>query len=127
MTTIVWRGPWVATTQYNPGDAVGYVASSYVTSSEPTIGTPPPQDPSWDLLAGPGLVWMGPYTDSTGYVPGQAVGHMGSSFVAVADAAPNPPPPQMGIWDLLAAAGAAGAGVAWRGEWSAGTQYETNN
>ncbi|MGA8890342.1 MAG: hypothetical protein WB493_02150, partial [Anaeromyxobacteraceae bacterium] len=57
-------------------------------------------------------MWLGAWSAQTGYVVGDAVSHLGSSWVAVA-ASQGVAPPNAQSWSLLAAVGAQGpAGVA---------------
>jgi len=79
----------------------------------------------------PGLVWQGPWDNSTYYVATDAVEHDGSCYVAL-DAHTGSEPPSS-HWALLAAKGDNGEpgpkgdtgspGLVWQGEWNELTTY----
>lgn len=92
-------------------------------------------DPGVGGAGTPGLIWSGYFYGSNTYAPPQAVsfstGGVTSSYISkVTNPGPgSAPPPDPTYWDLLASgnAGAAGAGLVWRGPWLALTPYALND
>ena len=145
---IRWRGDWELGILYEANDAVANNGSSFIviqehtsdTNREPGVGVD--EDSWWDFLAskgdtgdgstvpgpaGPGINWLGPWSNVTSYVIDDAVEDNGSSYVANA-ANTNSQPPNAN-WDLLAQKGAdgqqgaAGLGITWKGTWSGAISY----
>ena len=58
---------------------------------------------------GVGFRWMGNYNQKVEYEPNDVVNYMGSSYIAVAPSVTKFPNSNTNFWNLMAAAGAAGA------------------
>jgi uncharacterized protein (TIGR03437 family) len=101
---LTWRGSWIATTTYQPYDAVQDSGSSYVCLQSCNAGHPPSLNLSdWDLLAAVG---------SQG-APGPA-GPAGAGSIGPAGAT-GPPGP------------AGPTGLTWRQTWSSSATYAQND
>ena len=82
----------------------------------------------------PGLNWRGSYASGNGYAPPDAVsftsGGVTQSYISILSnpATPNSAAPPNGTyWGLLVSAGSAGAGMNWRGAWSASNTYAASD
>jgi len=83
----------------------------------------------------PGIIWRGEWSGLAHYVPGDAVQHDGSCYLAVADNTGSEPPSVN--WGLMAAKGEQGEpgaqgndgtpGLNWKGEWNDITAYVPND
>lgn len=99
-------------------------------------GEPGEQGPAGE----PGLVWQGPWDSETMYSIGDAVSHMGSSYIALTTHSNSEPPSS--DWGLVAARGSQGEpgetgatgdtgtqgdqgppGIEWLGAWDSETNY----
>jgi hypothetical protein len=128
---INYRGPWVASATYHPGDAVARAGGSYLALSIST-GVDPATDEgfNWGILAIPGadgrgsaaaIDWRGPWSNSTTYFQFDAVSSEGGSYISLASGnIGNPPVTASGSWGIIALPG---KGFTWRGPWSGVTTY----
>ncbi len=109
-----WRGAWQAGSPgYVPDDLVQHEGSTWFalryTTQEPGTAVGSPSD--WDLVAAKGMgTWRGPWSPlSPGYLEGDLVEYLGSSYIATADTA-DTPGTSPSDWDLVAAKGDTGSG-----------------
>ena len=68
---MAWRGPWLATTDYVPGDVVFSAGSAYICTIASTGEEPP--HASWDSLAERGATWFSAHGAPT-FVVGSKLG-----------------------------------------------------
>ncbi len=118
-----WLGTYNGATAYAPGDVVKYGARIFVNTQAST-GNLPTDVSYWNLL-NDGVRSAGTYADLTAYLVGDIVRYGGRSYICVlghtSNNATNVEPPNATYWQLLA------AGMNWRGNYSAVTEYELDD
>lgn len=118
-----WLGEYAGGTAYAPGDVVKYGARIFVNIQAGT-GNLPTNASFWNLL-NDGVRSAGTYADATAYLVGDIVRYGGRSYICVlghtSNNATNVEPPNATFWQLLA------AGMNWRGNYSAVTEYELDD
>lgn len=100
-------------------------------------GSPGPAGPSGSPGApgGPGIVWQGPWNNTTAYVVGDGVSYYGESFICVSNVTGTNPTTggDNASWELLAKKGDQGLQgdpgslINWLGAWSNSTSYSVGD
>ena len=144
--SFVWQGAWSASTNYAIRDTVSHSRSSWIATRSSRGQTPSASSSHWNLLAdkggdgdpgadGRGFEWRGAWRSGVGYRHSSTlqdvVSHAGKSWVCTRGhtATQIRTPSSSGgnaYWSLLADKGQAGLkgdSFAWRGTWSASTNY----
>jgi hypothetical protein len=141
-----WKGAWNSATAYNVSDGVSSGGSSYICIVANTNSQPP--NANWGLHAQagaigpvgptgpPGMNWRGPWVSGTPYALNDGVSNAGASYICILANPGNAQPPNATYWNVVAAQGSqgnvgnpgpAGAGMNWKGPWSAATSYVVND
>lgn len=117
-----WRGTWVSTLSYLPGDLVEHEGSVYLLGPGPSIpsfyaliSSPEPPEAPWEMFARrgkdggsrSGLGWRGEWAADTTYPEDSVVEFEGSAYVAALDAPKGVKPP-VAPWEMLAKQGTQG-------------------
>ncbi len=118
-----WLGEYAGGTSYAPGDVVKYGARIFL-NIQAGSGNLPTNASFWNLL-NDGVRSAGTYADITAYLVGDIVRYGGRSYICIlghtSNNATNVEPPNATYWQLLA------AGMNWRGNYSAVTEYELDD
>lgn len=133
---INYRGPWVASASYEPGDAATRNGGSYLALTINT-GVDPSTDEGvhWGLLAAPGaegaasgvaIRWRGPWSNATTYSLDDAVPSEGGSYISlISGNIGHPPASDGGVhWGIIALPG---HGFTWRGPWAGVATYSAQD
>ncbi len=132
-----WRGTYQPGTGYVTGDAVAYNGASYVSLSDVNTNVVPGSGPQWALLAAQGT----PGANGTNGANGAAGATGAAATVAVGSVTTGAPGSAASVQNVgtataaqlnfvlpQGAAGAAGTpGLVYRGAWSSGTGYSTDD
>lgn len=113
-----WRGTWNSTISYAINDGITWQGSSYVCIGVGPNHTPSSSSPYWQTIASQGVAgvqgpagtatWRNAWSSSTTYAVADAVGYLGSSYIAIS-ANTNQLPTNATYWSLMAQAGTPGA------------------
>ena len=142
-----WRGTYVLNRRYEVDDLVFYQGSTYRTYQAHTSSssTPAPGGDAryWSDVAkkgdlGPGFTWRRTWASSTTYRVDDVVEYRGSAYICRKDhtSANTSIPTLLVEWDVMSArgiqgptgpTGPTGPGFVYRGTWTIGTTYKTND
>jgi hypothetical protein len=134
VTGMYWKGPWSATTFYQPNDIVLAHNSSYIC----IIGndnTPPwefPFNNSWQFVAA-GVLFRGDWNNTDHFYINDTVFYQGESYICVNDNSDTPPNDDPSYWAKIVVKGANGTNGAngtsfiWKGAYTEGDSYSIND
>lgn len=119
--------------KFKLGDATHSLDWNVTTAGRLTLKGTLFQSPAGTTFPAP--VWRGAWVTATNYYTGDAVTHLGSTFIAIANNISAPPSSTPGSWQLYAQKGTdgadgddgdAGPGIVYRGVHNASTLYYNN-
>jgi len=115
-----WADSWNSSTEYELNDVVKYGGNAYVyTNALATTGNLPTNTTYWKTMV-EGINFLGVYSSSAAYKPGDAVTHGGNLYLAENPTTGNTPP-NATYWSRLA------SGIQYEGTFSTGTQYQKDD
>jgi len=115
-----WADSWNSSTEYELNDVVKYGGNAYVyTNALATTGNLPTNTTYWKTMV-EGINFVGGYSSSNAYKPGDAVTHGGNLYLAENPTTGNTPP-NATYWSKLA------SGIQYEGVFSTVTQYQKDD
>ncbi len=115
-----WADSWSSATEYELNDVVKYGGNAYVyTNALATTGNLPTNTTYWKTMV-EGINFLGVYSTSVGYKPGDAVTHGGNLYLCENPSTGNTPPNST-YWSKIA------SGVQYEGTFNTGTQYQKDD
>jgi hypothetical protein len=115
-----WADTYSSSTEYELNDVVKYGGNAYVyTNAVATTNNLPTNTTYWKTMV-EGINFLGVYSSSTAYKPGDAVTHGGNLYLAE-NATTNNTPPNATYWSLLA------SGIQYNGAYDNGVNYQKDD
>lgn len=115
-----WADTWNSSTEYELNDVVKYGGNAYVyTNALATTGNLPTNTTYWKTMV-EGINFLGVYSSSTAYKPGDAVTHGGNLYLAENPTTGNTPP-NATYWSLIA------SGMQYEGTYSSSASYQKDD
>ena len=115
-----WADSYSTSTEYELNDVVKYGGNAYVyTNAVATTNNLPTNTTYWKTMV-EGINFLGVYSTSTAYKPGDAVTHGGNLYLAE-NATTNNTPPNATYWSLLA------SGIQYNGAYDNGVNYQKDD
>lgn len=120
---IAYRGAYSGTTTYNPGDDVTYSGQFYTCILQST-GNLPTNTTYWQATGATSAdVFLGAWSSTTAYVPGNQVTYSGGYYICTASSTNNPPSSSPSFWQVVGSVNT----YIYTGAYSAGTSYVVGN
>jgi len=115
-----WADSWNSSTEYELNDVVKYGGNAYVyTNALATTGNLPTNTTYWKTMV-EGINFVGGYSSSNAYKPGDAVTHGGNLYLAENSTTGNTPP-NATYWSKIA------SGVQYEGTYDNGVNYQKDD
>jgi len=115
-----WADSWSSATEYELNDVVKYGGNAYVyTNALATTGNLPTNTTYWKTMV-EGINFLGVYSTSVGYKPGDAVTHGGNLYLCENPSTGNTPPNST-YWSKIA------SGIQYEGVFSTSSQYQKDD
>lgn len=115
-----FAGTYNSSVEYELNDVVKYGGNVYVyTHALATTGNLPTNTTYWTVMV-EGINFLGTYSGSVGYKPGDAVTHGGNMYLCE-NATTGNTPPNTSYWSLIA------SGIQYEGAWSTLIQYQKDD
>jgi hypothetical protein len=115
-----WNGEYSSSTSYELNDVVKYGGNAYVyTSGTASAGNLPTNTTYWSSMT-EGMNFLGAYSGSTSYKPGDTVTHGGNLYMAENVTLDNTPPNET-YWSRIA------SGIQYEGAYSSSASYQKDD
>jgi len=115
-----WADSWSSATEYELNDVVKYGGNAYVyTNALATTGNLPTNTTYWKTMV-EGINFLGVYSTSVGYKPGDSVTHGGNLYLCENPSTGNTPPNNT-YWSKIA------SGIQYEGAFNSGGTYQKDD